>query len=131
MLRLRDDAETSTAERPTILVVEDEILVRWLVVEIFEEAGYEVVEASTGDEALSIFADRQDIRAVFSDIHMPGDRDGIALAWGVRSTRPDCPIVLASGRGLPQTAELPDGTRYLPKPYRAETALAVVEELLA
>jgi CheY-like chemotaxis protein len=118
------------AERPAILVVEDEILVRWLVVEIFEDAGYEVIEAANGDEALSVFAERPDIRAVFSDIHMPGSTDGLALARRVRSARPDCPVVLASGRG-PETVELPAGTRYLPKPYRGEIAVALVEELLA
>ncbi|MBM0206160.1 response regulator [Micromonospora sp. STR1s_5] len=114
-----------------MLVVEDDALVRWLVIEMFEEAGYEVIEAGSGDEALNVLACRPDIGVVFTDVHMPGETDGIALAWHLGATRPGCAVVLASGRGLAEALELPPGTRYLPKPFTGEKAAALVNELLA
>ena len=116
---------------PVILVVEDEALVRWLVVDMFVEAGYDVLEACDGDEALTVLAARQDIRGLFTDIHMPGGMDGLALAHHVRSTRPDCAIVLASGRGLPQETVLPPNARYVPKPYRGEKVVEILRGLLS
>ena len=72
-----------------ILVVEDEVLVRMMLADQLREAGYRVVEASDADEALRLLQhDELDVKAVISDIKMPGSMDGIELAHVIRSKYP-------------------------------------------
>ena len=66
------DVPTGRVEMPIILVVEDETLIRELVAEELEEAGYSVVVATDADQAIAILEARQDIHLVFTDIDMPG-----------------------------------------------------------
>ena len=51
-----------------ILIVDDEMLIRWGAVQIAEDAGFEVIEAANADEAIDILENRSDIRIVFTDI---------------------------------------------------------------
>jgi CheY-like chemotaxis protein len=62
----------SEAKRAVILIVEDELLIRLNAVEMVEEAGFEVIEAASADEAIAILEGRLDIAVVFTDIQMPG-----------------------------------------------------------
>ena len=71
-------------QRSVILIVEDETLIRWGAVKMAEDAGFEVLEAANADEAIEILESRNDIRVVFTDIHMPGSMDGLKLAHAVR-----------------------------------------------
>lgn len=73
---------------PVILVVEDEALLRMLAHDHFEDAGFEVLEAANGPEALEILAERPDIRAVLTDVQMPGNLDGLELARTFRASAP-------------------------------------------
>ena len=100
-----------------VLVVDDEMLLRVLMTEHFEEAGYEVIEAEDGASALRALQARPDIQAVFTDVQMPGRPDGFALARTVRHASPDCAIVVVSGRAAPDSADLADGVRFVTKPY--------------
>ena len=84
--------------RPLVLIVEDEALVRWNAVAIVEEAGFDVVEAANAIEAISILEKRLDIRAVFTDVQMPGAIDGLRLVHVIRSRWPPIKIVATSGR---------------------------------
>jgi CheY-like chemotaxis protein len=70
-------------ERPVVLVVEDDFLIRMHAAEMIEEAGFEVVEASNADEAVAILEGRPNIAVVFTDIQMPGSMDGLKLARAV------------------------------------------------
>jgi len=72
-------------ERPVVLVVEDEPLIRLDAVSMIEDAGFEVVEAANADEALSILETRNDIRIVFTDVHMPGSMVafGLHMPFGI------------------------------------------------
>ena len=86
--------------KPTaVLIVEDEPLVRFCAVQTVEEAGFDVIEAANADEAIAILESRQDIRVVFTDIHMPGSMDGLKLAHAVRDRWPPIKIIVTSGRG--------------------------------
>ena len=68
----------------TVLIVEDEFLVRnFLQIEL-EEAGYDVILADNADGAIAILEARADIHLVFTDIDMPGSMDGLKLAACVR-----------------------------------------------
>ena len=109
--------ERTEQRPPVVLVVDDEMLLRMLMTEHFEEAGYEVIEAEGGASALQALQARPDIQAGFTDVHMPGCPDGFALAHTVRHASPDCAIVVVSGRAAPDRADLADGVRFVTKPY--------------
>jgi len=83
-----------TIEKPVILVVEDEILVRLTAVAIAEDAGFEVLSATTADEALSVLEARADVRLVFTDVQMPGSMDGLRLAHAVRDRWPPVELIV-------------------------------------
>jgi CheY-like chemotaxis protein len=116
--------------RPVVLIVEDEFLLRMDAVDMIAGAGYEVVEAANADEAIEILEARRDITVVFTDIQMPGSMDGLKLARAVRGRWPPIKIVATSGHvGVGQT-DLPDGGRFLPKPYSPRQVTGVLAELL-
>jgi CheY-like chemotaxis protein len=102
--------------RPTILVVDDEPLVRMDLVAMAEEEGFETVQAASASEALKILESRNDIRVVLTDIMMPGDMNGLALAHVVRERWPPTVIVICSGNPRPHHDEMPANTVFLSKP---------------
>jgi CheY-like chemotaxis protein len=105
-----------------VLVVEDETLVRLLANEILSEAGYRVLEAHDGKEALTTLEVHDDVRVLFSDVNMP-NVDGLSLVKIVAERWPHIGVVIASG-----IADAPEGYRFLRKPYTAEQ---VVHEIHA
>jgi CheY-like chemotaxis protein len=74
--------------KSVILIVEDEVVVRTLAAKVAKNCGFEVLEASTADEAIEILESRSDIRLVFTDVNMPGSMDGLQLAHAVRGRWP-------------------------------------------
>ncbi|MEA2861928.1 MAG: hypothetical protein QOC72_3967 [Methylobacteriaceae bacterium] len=118
-------------KRPVVLIVEDELLLRMNAVDIIEAAGFEVVEAANADEAIEILEARRDIGVVFTDIQMPGSMDGLKLVRAVRGRWPPIKIVATSGHvGVAQT-DLPEGGRFVPKPYSPGQVMDVLRELTA
>jgi len=102
--------------RPVVLVVDDEPLLRIYVADIIETAGYHVVEAINADEAMSILLARSDIAFIFTDIEMPGTMNGLELASAVRDRWPLIGLIITSGRYKPQEEDLPPGSWFLEKP---------------
>jgi CheY-like chemotaxis protein len=107
----------NTAKTPSILIVEDEPLVRLCAVGTIAAAGFEVIEAASADEAIRILESRSDIRVVFTDIQMPGSMDGLKLAHAVRDRWPPIKIIVTSGRELVAEYDMPEGGRFFAKPY--------------
>lgn len=111
----------------TVLVVEDEPILRSLAIEMLEEAGHLVVDFGTAAQAIA-YCDvpANEIGAVLTDINMPGDLDGIDLARYVRATRPDTNVVVTSGRyaGLPPSGL--SGVTFLPKPWSSAVLLRAI-----
>ena len=105
-------------ERPVVLVVEDEFLVRMDAVDMVRAAGFDAVEASDADEAIDILTSRLDIAVVFTDIQMPGSMDGLRLAAAVRDRWPPIKIITASGRVRVGDDDLPSGSRFCQSPIR-------------
>ena len=103
-------------QSPTVLLVEDEVLLRMMLADQLREEGWTVVEASGADEALLILRQnliRPDV--VVSDISMPGSLDGLGLARVIRSECPELKIILMSGHH--RALEGPDYDAFFPKPY--------------
>jgi CheY-like chemotaxis protein len=120
----------SEAKRAVILIVEDELLIRMNAVEMIEEA-YEVVEAANADEAIAILERRADVTVLFTDIQIPGSMDGLKLAAAVRDRWPPILIVATSGHVKLGPGDLPQGGRFLPKPYSPAEITTVLQELIA
>jgi CheY-like chemotaxis protein len=117
--------------RPIVLVVEDEPLLRMAGADMVEDAGFGVVEAANATEAVRILEARPDIHIVFSDIDMPAGLDGVKLAAIVRNRWPPIEIILVSGHGNPGLSDLPARTLFFPKPYKEDEVVAAMRNFAA
>jgi CheY-like chemotaxis protein len=106
-------------DKPTILVVEDEVLIRMSVADYLRECGYRVVEAGNGDEALAVLATDTRIDILFTDVQMPGRIDGFGLARWIRDKRAGVKVILTSGvtRTSEAAGDLCEEGPMLAKPY--------------
>jgi CheY-like chemotaxis protein len=118
------------SKRPVVLIVEDEFLLRMDAVDMIGAAGFEAVEAANADEAIEILEARRDITVVFTDIQMPGSMDGLKLARAVRGRWPPIKIVATSGHAHVRETDLPEGGRFLPKPYSPMQIAGLLRELI-
>jgi two-component system, response regulator PdtaR len=114
---------------PVLLVVDDEPLIRMDLRLLAEEAGFDVVEAGTAAQARQVLEGRNDIRVVFTDIRMPGDMDGLALAHYVRRRWPPTVIVICSGNSTPSPEELPSEAVFLSKPCATPAIAKLMTEI--
>jgi two-component system, response regulator PdtaR len=128
---MRYVVETSATRRPVVLIVEDEFMLRMDAADVIADAGFDVVEAGDADEAIAILEARPDIHVVFTDIQMPGVMDGLKLARFVRDRWPPIKIVATSGFVSVRKDDLPEGSRFVPKPYRPEQIVATLRDLTA
>ena len=119
----------TASRKPVVLVVEDEWLLRMDAAEMIIAAGFEVVEAIDADQAIEILESRCDITMVFTDVQMPGSMDGLKLARAVRGRWPPIKIIATSGLVDVGEKDLPEGGRFLSKPYRPNELTNVLREL--
>ena len=119
------------SQRPVVLIVEDEFLLRMDAVDMIAAAGFEVLEAANADEAIEILESRRDITVVFTDVQMPGSMDGLKLARAVRGRWPPIKIIATSGHFDISESELPAGGRFLAKPYTFEQVRLTLSEVMA
>ena len=109
---------------PTVLIVEDEFLIRDMLREELEDAGYQVVPVPDADHAIRVLEARQDIHLVFTDINMPGSMDGLKLAAFVNDRWPPVHIIVTTGRAKP--GSLPPNALFIPKPYLGSNVVAAM-----
>lgn len=117
----------------TILVVEDDVLVRMPIAQYLRDCGYRVIEAVSADEAMAVLLHQEvAIDIVFTDIEMPGSVDGFGLARWIRDHRPGLDVILAGTlpRTIDAAKELCEAGS-LPKPYDAQTVHNHIRRLLA
>jgi CheY-like chemotaxis protein len=119
--------QRQACSRPVVLIVEDEILLRWTAISIIEEAGFLALEAESAAEALSILETRRDIWVVFTDVQMPGPIDGLQLAHLVSVRWPPIRIIATSGHLRLREDDLPEGGRYLHKPYDVSDLVGILQ----
>lgn len=113
-----------------IVVAEDEEVVRLLIAEYLIDAGFKVLEASTAAEALSCIHGSSPVDLLFSDVHMPGSMDGVALANHLLITHQELPVILTSGRAVPQINPRHKHRRFIAKPYAFPEVEKQIRELL-
>ncbi len=116
--------------RHVVVVVEDETLIRMAACQALEDAGFQVVETEHADEAMAVLRARaREIRAMFTDIHMPGSMDGMALAHLSRQSWPWIALLVASGHARPGSHEMPEGSRFVAKPYDPDHVVGHLREM--
>ena len=112
----------------TILVVEDDSIVRMLIVDVLEELEYTVLEAADGAEALAFLQnDGQTIDLLMTDKGLP-DMDGVKLAYKARELRPALSILFASGYA--ENIEVPVGMQSIGKPFSIDQLRDKVKSIL-
>lgn len=116
-----------------ILVVEDDAAVRLFAVKVLHSLGYKTRQANDAKAALEVISSAPDISLLFTDIVLPGNMDGVALASAVRHRRPGLPVLFSSGYNehmLTNQSELIAGLDLLPKPYRKAELASKIHLLL-
>jgi CheY-like chemotaxis protein len=116
-------------EQPTILLAEDEPIVRLALAETLRERGARVIECANADEALEVVLTDTPVDVLVTDVRMPGTLDGIALARRVKHARPGLPILVISADAPADAA--PSADAFLRKPVVEETVCTVVDRLVA
>ncbi|WP_262269983.1 response regulator [Microvirga yunnanensis] len=106
---------SSPLDSKTILLVEDEPLVRMFMVDLLQEEGYRVLEAAHADEALTLLGARPDVLAVVTDVNMPG-MTGFELARAIHEKNPMMSVVIMSAVTGPGEEGLPSNAVFLAKP---------------
>ena len=121
------------APRPkiTVLLVEDDTLVRMLGTDILEDEGFVVIEAVSADDAMAVLIADRHIDLLFSDIDMPGTMDGVELACLVHQRWPAIKILLTSGHHRLQKADMPDHGAFVSKPWSQGMLVDKVRSTLA
>lgn len=119
-----------STDRPQAIVVDDEALIRTFAADILRDAGFITHEAKDADEAFRLLEQYHCPQCLlFSDVRMPGSRDGLALAKQTAATWPDVKIVLASGYSTPTAGELPAGALFISKPYSTDMVRSGIGKL--
>lgn len=116
--------------QPVVLLVEDEPLVRLTQVDILREAGFWVAEADNADEAFNLLRERKDVRAVLTDVDMPGSIDGFEFARLVAQGWPEVGVLVISGKAFPEQGDLPPSGEFLAKPVQPGILLERLQTLM-
>jgi CheY-like chemotaxis protein len=114
--------------QPTVLIVEDEPLVRMLAIEEFEEIGFKVYAANDATSALEMLEQIEPLELLFTDIQMPGSSNGWQLGRRARELRPSIAIIYATGYGGDQ-AEPVDHSAIVRKPYLFSDIKAALQQV--
>jgi CheY-like chemotaxis protein len=124
----REARASSSPAAATILLVEDEALIRTVMAEGLRDEGFTVIEAAHAAEALAVLAAGLQVDVLFTDVRMPGTMDGLALARVVARTRPDIGVIVTSGHFVERPSELAEPI--LPKPYLIPEAVRRIRRVL-
>jgi response regulator RpfG family c-di-GMP phosphodiesterase len=128
------DRNSKPANSRTVLVLDDDVLVRMPVVQFLRDCGYRVVEAASTDEAIVILQKTAiPVDVVLSEIDIPGSMNGFGFAQWARSVRPEMKILLAGTpeRTVRNAAELCEVGPTLKRPYDHKLVLVRIKRLLA
>ena len=118
----------------TVLLVEDDVLVRLVIAGYLRDCGYRVLEAASADEALRLLErDEPRVDVVLTDIEMPGQMDGFALAQWLRRERPSIEVLMAGtpARAADAAGDLCEQSPTPTRPDSPTVVLARIRRLLA
>jgi len=114
-----------------VIVVEDEPLIRSIVLATFEDAGFVALEAADAADAIRILQLEADhVDALFTDVNMPGQMNGVMLAKHIRQNWPWIGLLIASGQVIPEVGDLPEDSRFFRKPYDLKMVVTGLRETI-
>ena len=127
-------AAAESSRRASVLLVEDEVLLRLALAEELRALGFVAIEAANGEEARSLILAGVGVDLVMSDLTMPGELDGVGFATWLAQYGSTAPVILTSG--LPTAlararAECPHVRAFVPKPYDQGAVIRQIEALLS
>jgi CheY-like chemotaxis protein len=114
--------------KPTVLVVEDEAIVRMDLTMELEDRGFAVLEASAAGTAMALFRTCPDLHAAVVDIGLRDGASGYDLVQAMRSQRPGCTVIIASGRDLRMPRDFDQHVLTESNPYDAEKIAFILKE---
>ena len=115
----------------TVLVVDDEPILRFTLADALEEAGYTVLEASNVLEAVAVIGKVPQISAVITDIDMPGGLSGLDLVEMLNNCQEHISVIVTSGGHAPDALELPSDARFFSKPYHFDDIFFALKAAIA
>jgi len=113
----------------SILVVEDDYLVRADIVQEFVDNGFAVIEADSAEQAIAVLRDGHQVDALFTDIQLAGPGNGHDVADACRALRPEVPEIYASGLPIDPRRQVASSLAF-DKPYRPEDVVAACGRLM-
>lgn len=119
------------AVAPVIMVVDDEVLIRLMATDILHDAGFEVVEACSADEAVALLTSGVAIDLVFTDVNMPGTIDGLGLVAYMKEALPTLPVILTTGGVSAQFLAEAGAAAVVLKPYTEVELTRAVGQVLS
>ncbi|GLS43032.1 response regulator [Methylobacterium brachythecii] len=120
------------SENPVVLLVEDDGLLLMEASDTLAEAGFTVIEAPHADKALTLLEGRDDVGVLMTDVDMPqGSMDGFALARLVSRRWPEIPVLVVSGMGFPGPHDMPEGARFISKPYQPSALVRTLRAVVS
>jgi DNA-binding NtrC family response regulator len=117
--------------KAVVLVVDDESLIRWALREHLAGAGYTVLEAETGLEALAVF-EQNPVSLMLLDLSLP-ELDGLGVLERVKRDRPTCPVIVMTAYDSPGSAERAaalGAAHFLTKPFDFDRLIGLVSTAL-
>jgi CheY-like chemotaxis protein len=114
------------ADPQTVLVVEDEAIIRLSVVAVLQDAGFTVLEAQSSAEALEQLAQHSDINVLLTDVRMSGRMSGLALVALVHRDYPGIPVIVMSGNATADEARNAGASGFISKPYMPHVIVQMV-----
>jgi DNA-binding NtrC family response regulator len=118
-------AETDANAPRTILIVEDEVMLRLWIADELRESGFTVHEAANAGEALQVLTSTVVVHAVLTDVRMPGAMDGVGLSEWLARERPDVKVLITSSQRVASAAH-----GFIAKPYGADKVIRSLMALL-
>jgi len=113
-----------------VIVVEDEPIIRMVAETVLCDCGFQVFVATDADEALRILeSEAAHIQVLFTDVNMPGPMNGLTLAHYVRRQWPWISELITSGRGSSANTNMPEGSRFIAKPYDLNKVVNQIRDL--
>jgi DNA-binding response OmpR family regulator len=113
-----------------VLIVEDEVLLRWNLADEFREAGYVVLEAASADQARDVCYDGVAVHILITDVRLNGSDSGWDVAKEFRALRGNIPVVYTTGNHLDAKQSVPDSL-FFTKPYHPAEVVSRCQELIA
>ena len=129
----RDEITLVETKKKTILVIDDQSDMGWIMSRIFHERGHKVMVSRSGKEGLKKFMDRKDIDLVFLDIKLP-DLNGFDVLEQIKKTSPDTKVIIITAFGSPearQEALVRGAFAFLDKPIQVAEMTRLADEVLS